>query len=170
LGKRGALLELRAPFDGLVSEVTQGLDTDVWVGRDSLLLHMTANNGAVVAGLVNERESARLKLGAEGRFVPEIGSGSAVDGILTLIGNPGGEGIEFRYLASTNGGAIAVAPAGAGSKPMPISGVLPVRFAVEGFAPPKAQRGTLTAAAQPTSFLGIIFGRVVLVFLRESGF
>jgi hypothetical protein len=142
----------------------------VWVGRENQLLHITGNQGAVIAGLVSERESSRLEIGAQASFISETGAGSAIDATLTDVGSPGGEGIEFGYLSSDHGGAIAVDHAAGGGRAQPVSGVLPVRFIAEGAVPLKAQRGTITANATPTSFIAQAFGRVVSVFLRESGF
>lgn len=169
LRQRLQSLEIHSSLDGVVTEVSQGLKNGVWVGRDSLLLHIAAENGAVVAGLVSERESGRLQLGDSGTFIPENGMGSPVAATLANIGSPGGEGAEFSYLSSDHGGAIATAPS-RGGKSMSVAGVLPVQFSVEGNAPPAAQRGTLTSHARPVSLLATAFGRIVSVFLRESGF
>jgi hypothetical protein len=112
-------------------------------------MHVAASQGAVVAGLVSERESGRLELGAEASFIPENGIGAAVSAVLTEAGSPGGEGIEFNYLSSNHGGAIAVAPAAGGGRAIAVSGVLPVRFAVAGAAPalsPQAFWPSLLAA------------------------
>jgi putative peptide zinc metalloprotease protein len=170
LRARIANLDVRSSLEGIVTDVTPGLDEGVWVGRENQLMHVTASQGAVVAGLVSERESGRLELGANASFIPENGIGAAVSAVLTEAGSPGGEGIEFNYLSSNHGGAIAVAPAAGGGRAIAVSGVLPVRFAVAGAAPAKAERGTLTARAEPTSLLAFAFGLLVSVFLRESGF
>lgn len=161
---------MRSNLEGVVTDVTIGLAEGVWVGRENQLLHITGNQGAVIAGLVSERESSRLEIGAQASFVSETGAGSAINATLTDAGSPGGEGIEFGYLSSDHGGAIAVAHTAGGGRAQPVSGVLPVRFIAEGAVPLKAQRGTITANATPTSFIAQAFGRVVSVFLRESGF
>jgi putative peptide zinc metalloprotease protein len=163
-------LQVRSHLNGIVTDVAQGLSEGIWVGRDNQLMHIAAQTDAIIAGLVSERESGRLQSGAKAAFVAETGIGTIADATLTVIGAPGGEGIEFTYLSSDHGGAVAVAHASTGGKARPMSGVLPVRFTVNGSAPPKAQRGTLTVEAAPTSFIALAFGRIVTVFLRESGF
>jgi hypothetical protein len=135
-----------------------------------LLLHLAAPDNAVVAGLVSERESARIALGNEARFVAENGAASPVLAILMATGSPGGEGVEMSYLSSLHGGAVAMAQMPGQGKAVPISGVLPLRFSAEGAAPKWATRGTLTVSAEPVSFLSQSFGRIVSVFMRESGF
>jgi hypothetical protein len=146
------------------------LNAGAWVGRETLLLHQASASGAFVAGLVSERESLRLLSGCLGRFVAEDGEGHSLAAVLEGVGTPGGEGIALSYLSSQHGGAVATANVPGSSRPAPVSGVLPVRFLVEGAAPSRAVRGTLTASAAPTSFLSLAFGRIVTVFLRESGF
>jgi putative peptide zinc metalloprotease protein len=170
LRQRAAQFDVRAPFSGMVTEVTPGMGLGVWVGRDSLLMHIASPDGAVVAGLVSERETSRLKLGSQARFVAENGARSAIQATLVAAGSPGGEGIEMSYLSSLHGGAVAMAQVPGQGKAIAVSGVIPVRFSAEGAAPQWATRGTLTVVAQPTSFLSLAFGRVVSVFLRESGF
>jgi putative peptide zinc metalloprotease protein len=170
LRRRTAQFDVRAPFSGTVTEVTPGLALGVWMGRDSLLLHLVAPDNAVVAGLVSERESARIALGNEARFVAESGAASPVLAILMATGSPGGEGVEMSYLSSLHGGAVAMAQMPGQGKAVPISGVLPLRFSAEGAAPKWATRGTLTVSAEPVSFLSQSFGRIVSVFMRESGF
>ncbi len=170
LRRRTEQFEIRAPFSGNVTDVTAGLAPGVWVGQDSLLLHLVAPDSAVVAGLMSERESARISLGNEASFIAEGGDAAPVLAILMATGSPGGEGVELSYLSSLHGGAVAMAQMPGQAKAVPISGVLPLRFSAEGAAPKRATRGTLTVSAEPVSFLSQSFGRVVSVFLRESGF
>jgi putative peptide zinc metalloprotease protein len=170
LRQRSSKFEVRAPFDGMVSEVAAGLDRGMWVGRDSLLLHIVDPALAIVAGLANESDSARLQPGSAGRFVAESGGLASVGVKLVAIGSPGGEGVEMNYLSSLHGGPVAMAQVPGQGRAMPVSGILPLKFSAEGAAPQYATRGTLTVAAQPVSFLSLSFGRVVSVFLRESGF
>lgn len=170
LRQRAEGLLIRSQLNGIVTELAPGLAEGMWVGRENQLMHIVAQKDSVLAGLVSERESGRLQIGAKAAFVLETGVGNATYAILTDVGSPGGEGLEFNYLSSDHGGAVAVAHSSSGGKAQPISGVLPVHFLISGAAPPKAQRGTLTVEAAPTSFMALAFGRIVTVFLRESGF
>lgn len=170
LQNRAAHLTITAAFSGRISDVAQGLYAGAWVARDTLLLHHSSESGAVVSGLVSERESMRLQSGNLARFVAKDGEGRGVPAVLEGLGAPGGEGLLLTYLSSLHGGAVAMAGALGASKPVPVSGVLPVRFVAEGASPSRAVRGTLTVAAAPTSLLSLTFGRLVTVFLRESGF
>ena len=170
LQNRNAQLTLIAGFDGRISDVVQGLSAGSWVARDTLLMHQSSAIGAVVSGLVSERESLRLSTGSRARFVPEDGETGGVQAFLETVGVPGGEGIALDHLSSLHGGAVAMAQVPGLTRPVAVSGVLPVRFLAEGPAPAKAIRGTLTVAAMPTSLLSLAYGRFVAVFLRESGF
>lgn len=168
LAAREAKLELRAPISGIVGDVIVGAVEGVWLGRDTLVMHIVSPHGAVVAGLVNERDQARLRVGQAAVFISENGAEAAIEARLNEIGAPGSEGVENGYLSSLHGGAVAMATEG--GRPVPISGVLPVKFIADMPAPLRAERGTLTVAAESTSFLALGFGRLVSVFLRESGF
>ena len=170
LRQRAAGLLLRSKLNGIVTDLAPGLAEGMWVSRENQLMHIVAQEDAVVAGLVGERESGRLQIGAKAAFISETGVSNATFATLAGVGSPGGEGIEFNYLSSDHGGAVAVAHTSSGGKAQLISGALPVRFLVSGAAPPKAQRGTLTVEATPTSFMTLAIGRIVTVFLRESGF
>ena len=168
LAKREAKLELRAPISGVVVDAIVGAVQGVWLGRDNLLMHVVAQQGAVFAGLANERDQARLHIGQQAVFVSENGDEAALEATLSEISAPGSEGIEYGYLSSLHGGAVAIAQEGGRS--VPVSGVLPIRFNADMPAPLRAVRGTLTVSAESTSFLALSFGRLVSVFLRESGF
>ena len=168
LALREAKLNVRAPISGRVGDLIVGAKPGVWLGRDSMLMHVVAPGEAVIAGLVNERDQARLQTGQVGVFISEDGAERAVHAVLSEVGSPGAEGVESSYLSSLHGGAVSMAQDG--GRVVPISGVLPVRFLAMMPAPNVAKRGTLTAKAEPTSLLALAFGRVFSVFLRESGF
>ena len=144
LAKREAKLELRAPISGVVGDA------------------IVAPQGAVVAGLVNERDQARLHIGQQAVFISEDGAEPAIEATLSEIGAPGSEGIESGYLLSLHGGAVAMVQEG--GRPVPVFGVLPVRFTADMPAPLRAERGTLTVSAESTIFLALGFGRFVSVF------
>ena len=93
-----------------------------------------------------------------------------VSGVLTEIGIPGGQGVAQLYLSSQYGGPLASAPDGGSNRGTLLAGQLPLRIEVEGIAPATALRGTATIAAEPQSLLAMAFGRLVTIFLRESGF
>ncbi|MDE2445569.1 MAG: efflux RND transporter periplasmic adaptor subunit [Alphaproteobacteria bacterium] len=168
LTEREAKLEMRAPISGIVGDLISGVGQGTWLGRDQLLLHVVKPEGAVVAGLVNERDQARLKTGQAAVFIVEDGAAVAIAAKVQGLGVPGSAGIEGTYLSSLNGGAVAMAQEG--GRPMPVSGVLPIKLTAAIAAPSQARRGTVTVAAESTSLAEQVFGRLVSVFLRESGF
>ncbi|NMD07933.1 MAG: hypothetical protein GYA66_08150 [Phyllobacteriaceae bacterium] len=135
-----------------------------------MLLHLRAPDAAVIAGLVPELSSGRLKAGAVARFVSEAGTGPAIEARLRAIGHPGGEGQALNYLSSPHGGPVGVAPDLATGRDMPVQGHLPVYLSAATMAPAFVVRGSVVVEAEPESVLGYVFGRVVTVVLRESGF
>lgn len=170
LSAREERLVLRAPFDGVVAERMEALAPPQWVSPEQMLLQVFVPEGAVINGLVAERESGRLTAGARGRFIGDDGATSAVTARLAVIGNPGGAGPAVAYLAARHGGSILTAPEGAAGRDVPVQGYLPLILAADGPAPTMARRGQVVVEAAPQSFLGFVLGRVVTVFLRESGF
>jgi putative peptide zinc metalloprotease protein len=170
LQQRQARLVLRAPFSGVVSFGEEALMAGQWVGTDRMLLHLRAPDAAVIAGLVPELSSGRLKAGAVARFVSEAGTGPAIEARLRAIGHPGGEGQALNYLSSPHGGPVGVAPDLATGRDMPVQGHLPVYLSAATMAPAFVVRGSVVVEAEPESVLGYVFGRVVTVVLRESGF
>ncbi len=170
LAARGERLVIRAPFSGVVAERLEGLAAGQWVTPDAPLLTLIDPGAAVLNGYVGERESSRLGPRATGRFISDDGLRPAVDVALEGVGHPGGEGPALAYLAAGQGGPILTAPPRAGFPEQPLHGQLPVVLRAEGPAPERALRGMAVMDASPESFLGFALGRVVTVFLRESGF
>ena len=170
LKQRNYLLTVVSPHDGMVTGWHKELSVGQWMGKEDLLFHVVAENGAIMSGLVAERLVGRLQPGAAAWFVSEDGARAGVQGVLSEIGIPGGQGVALTYLASQNGGPVATEQDRAAPNGIAVSGQLPIMVKVAGVAPRTALRGTATIEAEPQSFLALAFGRIVTVFLRESGF
>jgi HlyD family secretion protein len=167
LRKRGDLLQVRAPVSGLVTGDAASLRPGQWVGRETLLFQIVDQAGLRIVGLLPERESRRLFKGAAVRFVAADGVHGRVDGTLTGLGLPGGEGQALPYLAAQYGGDVVIETRRDGPS---ATGYLTM-FAVTGAAVPgRAITGTAVVTAEPESLFGFLAKRVVMVFLRESGF
>lgn len=170
LRQRNLLLTVVAPHDGIVTGWQQELSVGQWVGKEDMVFHLVSAEGAVMRGLVAERLVGRLQTGAQAYFVSEDGARRGVAGVLAEIGIPGGQGVAQTYLSAERGGPIAAAPEASGNSSKTLVGQLPLLVRVAGTAPTMALRGTATIDAAPQSLLAMAFGRLVTVFLRESGF
>lgn len=170
LRQRNLLLAIVAPHDGIVTGWHQELMAGQWVGKEDQVFHLVSADGAVMSGLVAERLVGRLQTGAQAYFVSEDGARRGVMGVLVEIGIPGGQGVAQTYLSAERGGPIAVAPEATGNSNKTLVGQLPLLVRVDDAAPATALRGTATIEAVPQSLLAMAFGRLVTVFLRESGF
>lgn len=170
LAAREERLVIRAPFAGVVADRREAVAAGQWLSPDVPLLTVIDPGGAVINGFVAERESSRLTPGAAARFVSEDGLRRAVAARLQVVGHPGGAGPALAYLSAEQGGSIPTGPARSGSPGRPLQGHLPLLLRAEGKAPERALRGTAVVEAAPESLLGFALGRVVTVFLRESGF
>jgi putative peptide zinc metalloprotease protein len=169
LDARLALLVIKAPVSGVLAPIGRDLVQGQWLGAQDLLFYVRGE-GALAAGLVPERQLGRLQPGAKVTFVPEDGLTPPVSGTLSDLGLRGGDGQLEAYLATANGGSVATLEDPATRRQVPDHGQLPFRAQLDGAAPDRVMRGTAIIAADPQSLLSVIFGRIVTVVLRESGF
>lgn len=169
LAARQERLTVRSPVSGTVTSLEDGLRPGAWIGASALLAHVAAPEGAILAGLGAASDVPRLSRGAAAVFVAESGEGASLAARLEDVSAPAA-GVAFLYLSSLQGGPVAMEADPRGGPPIPVNGVLPLRFAVESAAPPRAVRGTALVDANPRSALGAMAARVAYVLLRESGF
>ena len=167
LRQRGALLVIKAPVAGVVTGDAAALRPGQWVGRDTLLFQIVDDRSARIVGLMPERESGRMRAGAAVRFLAGDGVHARVDGVLTGLGLPGGEGQALPYLSSQFGGDVVTVNGREGPS---ASGYLTLHISTEAAGAGRAITGTAVVAAEPESVLGFLAKRVAMVFLRESGF
>jgi putative peptide zinc metalloprotease protein len=169
LAARQERLTVKSPVSGVLTSLEDGLRPGAWIGASTLMAHVAAPEGAILAGLGAASDVPRLTRGAKAVFVAESGEGGSVPARLEDVSAPAA-GIAFVYLSSLQGGPVAMEPDPRGGPPIPVNGVLPLRFVAEGAAPTRAIRGTSLVDANPQSFFGVMAARVAYVLLRESGF
>jgi putative peptide zinc metalloprotease protein len=162
-------LIVRSPIDGWVKDVPTSLAVAGFAGPEDMLAHVVGVEGFRAEGLADERDALRLGANAAGVFVPESGIGQAIDVQLSQVGTPAAQGVQYDYLASLAGGAVAMEK-DSNNKLRPLSSVLPVSFSVVAAEFPQVARGTITVEAKSVSVASLIAGRIVAVALRESGF
>lgn len=167
LRNRGLLLVIRAPVAGRVTGDAVALKSGQWVGRDTLLFQIVDVSAARIVGLMPERDIGRLERGSAVRFVPADGLHKRIEGALVEIGLPGGEGLALSYLSSHFGGAVATESGPGG---VSAAGYLTLQMSTSEASFDHAVTGTAVIQARPQSLLGFLAKRVVMVFLRESGF
>ncbi len=167
LTARLARLGLRAPADGVITQMMPGLREGVWAGPSDLLLHVRGE-GISALGLADERDALRLRLGAKAWFVSEDGARARIAGVLEAVELPGAESTALKYLAVRHGGVIATDESSGEEKA--VQSVLPVRFQLAETGTAQALRGQVVVEAEARSWTSAFLARVAAVALRESGF
>ncbi len=169
LAARGGLLTLRAPFDGAVAEIAEGLRPGLWLGRKTAVAEIIGSGPAVIRGLVGESDVARLYPGADGVFIGEEAEAPRITVKLGTVGSARATGMELPLLASLNGGPIA-AEMGPDKQLVAKTGVFPVTADTTETTATRRRRGTLVVRANSQSLAAATFRRIAAVLLRESGF
>jgi len=166
-------LILKAKFDGVVSDVADGLRQGFWVNQKSPLLNIVGDKPEyTISGLVNEADVDRLAVGAQGVFVFETVDVQTINVQLQTIGLSNATGRELTYLSSRNKGAVEMVVSQTGQS-IPAQTHYPVKLQAQSethsFWPHEA-RGTVVISAKRVSFAGRFFAHIVSVLLREAGF
>ncbi len=164
-------LTVRARVAGVMRDIVPDLHVEQWVEKGQELALVVSDGAHQVRGYVPEDFVAAIKPGAAGQFIPDEPLTRKSDVILASISAGGVYALDLPYLASTNGGSIAVnedkdkraIPVEAQYQfTMTIDAVLPVTMPV--------LRGMVRIDASPESLLERMGRRAVSVLIRESGF
>jgi putative peptide zinc metalloprotease protein len=164
-------LTMRATVGGVVEDVTPDLHVDRWIGKGEELALVVAENGHQVRGYIPEDLVLAVRSGAQGQFIPDEPLTPRSSVRLASISAGGVSKLDLPYLASTNGGAIAVnEDKEKGAVPvdaqyqfiMTTNAVQPVDLPV--------LRGVVRIDASPESIFSRTARRAVAVLIRESGF
>ncbi|MDP3516673.1 MAG: HlyD family efflux transporter periplasmic adaptor subunit [Pseudohongiella sp.] len=164
-------LTILSPVDGIVRELPAMLSEGEWVAANEWLGIVVAPELAMIEAYVSEAELGRLPADARARFFPDDLSLPAFEVTLLNINTASTRQLSEAYLASTQGGPIAVRE-DTDAQLVPEQPVYLVRAAPleERAAPGQITRGTLHIQGSRESPLQQIWRTVVAVLIRESGF
>ncbi|HLZ67441.1 MAG TPA: HlyD family efflux transporter periplasmic adaptor subunit [Aliidongia sp.] len=164
-----AVLTVRAPFAGIVTDVPPSLRAAQWLPRREALGMLVDPSSAVVEAYVGEADLARVHAGAEAKFYPDNGD-DPVALTVTSVNTASLRALDAMDLASVYGGGIAVRKDAAG-KLEPESALYRALLAPTqpGLTVPKRLRGTVEIAGDRTSLIARIYRRAVAVVIREGG-
>ena len=166
-------LIVKAPFDGVVSDVIDGLRTGLWVNQETPLMNIVGDRAKLsIKGLVVETDVDRLEVGSTGVFVFESHDMKSLEVRLMSIGLSNATGRELSYLSSLNDGPVEMKTSMQGDS-VPAKTNYPVGLIGQGgeamFWRHEA-RGTTVISAKPISLAGRFFAHVTSVLVREAGF
>lgn len=165
-----ARLLLKAPFDGVLTDVDTQLAAGVWVSPQQPLAVLLSTRSWQAEAFVSQREVARLAAGAAVRFHPEGRAGLApLTGRVLGIESTRTARLPHALLSATHGGAIPVLQDASGMTPR--DALYRVRIALD--QPPPLQqvlRGSASIESEARSWLLDAMKPVLIVLVRELGF
>lgn len=164
-------LTVRAPMAGVVVDMPRGLAPGRWVSVKQMLGRVVDPSASRLDAYAIGADLDRLRLGANGRFLPEDPGRESVDVAVVEIDSMGVAHLDRPYLASIYGGAIAVR-ADHERKAVPEEAIYRVVLSpADGIAAPaQVTRGTVSIEAEADSPLRRLWRTVAAVLIRESGF
>lgn len=162
-----ALLTVRAPFAGVVTDVPPMRDGE-WLPRREALAMLIDPSSAAVDAFVGEADLPRVHPGAHARFFPENGD-PPVDLVVSSVQTTSARVLDVTELASVYGGGVAVRK-GADNKLIPETAVyravlVPRDSGVKAW---RRLRGEVDIEGDRASLLGQIYRRAVAVLISES--
>ena len=170
LAREQAELSVRAQRGGIVVELNPELHAGRWIGQREQIAMVAGATGLVARGYISEQGLARVKTGAEGRFVPDSPSGRALDIRLDRIAISSSPVIDVPELASQFGGAVPTQP-DQRQRPVPAGAhylvVMTVPNEVSGAL--HTVRGVVWLTAERESIATGVWRHVLKVLVRESG-
>jgi putative peptide zinc metalloprotease protein len=172
LAKEKEELAVRAPVGGTILELDKKLHPDRWLSKDALIAVIGAQTSFAARGYLAEEDVARIKVGAEGVFVPDDILRPTYPVKVANISQSGSSAIEIPALASEYGGRIGVQPDPSG-RLVPVQSQFLLELAALGPAEGKREqevRGLVKLDGEPRSFAGRVWRQVARVLIRESGF
>jgi putative peptide zinc metalloprotease protein len=103
-----ARLVLRAPIDGIVTDLRPEIHAGRWIGGNEIVARIVSPDRADIQAYVAETGLARIADSARARFVPDDVAQSARAARLLETGRAAVQSLDQPLLASVNGGPIAV--------------------------------------------------------------
>lgn len=169
LAERAAMLEWRAPEDGVLADVPANLQAGMWVRPATTLGRVLIGASQDASGFVNEKDISRLQAGAEGVFIADEPSLPKRRVRLARLEHQASEFISPDSLSSRYGGPID-AQEDKEHRSVPVSAQHRVSFEVLGSAPEGAAqqiRGQIQLAATPQSLAEQSLSRLWHLLIAE---
>ncbi|MGC2857214.1 HlyD family efflux transporter periplasmic adaptor subunit [Novispirillum sp. DQ9] len=165
-------LTVRAPFDGIVGDRTEGMHPGRWVTATEPLGLVIAADATHLVGFVAETERDRLIPGGRGTFHPDDPVRSSFPVELVAIADVSAEGLDQPALTAPFGGVLAATVSKDGLI-KPTQGVYRVLLrpveAPHGGDLPQSLRGIARLDAEARSPMGRLWRHAGAVLIRESG-
>lgn len=161
---------VRAPFDGVITDVDPELHAGLWVNSKAPFAMLRSRSGVKVKGYVGEQNVFRFDSGASARFIPDAPELPAVETTVTSVAEAASENLDEPYLALPYGGTIAIEEGDKDKlRPTQASYAIAMKPVNEAAMPQKAVRGVSVIEGEPQSFYTRMKRQVLKVLVREMG-
>lgn len=163
---------VKAPFDGYIKHVIEGVDINSWIPKGTLVAEVISTKKRVVRAYIEEQDLTLVEVGMEGRFFPENLQAHNLDVKLIKVDEVNTEQLEDLALATQFGGEILTENINGEDKfAKPSKGIFKLTFEIQQETDyPMITRGKVALKTQPTSIMRRIVNRIQTILIRESGF
>ena len=167
-----ALLTVRAPFAGVVSDVPPMLHEGEWLPRRETLGMLVDPSSQVVEAFIGEADLARVHAGARATFFPENGD-APVALTVQSVGTSSVRALDLPDLASIYGGGVAVRKDN-DNRLVPETAIYRAVLTPQqagagpGVAVQRRLRGSVSIEADRCNLIGRIYRRAAALVIRES--
>lgn len=161
-------LEVRAPFDGRISDLDPELASGVWVNEKQQLALVVASGRSRARGMLAEAELQRVRVGAKATFIADDAARPKIAMAVDAIMPASDDRFSEPVLADRHGGSVL---AGIAGRDLVVRhGYFEVAFG--DFAGERRQivRGVARIDADPTSPAHLVWQALARVLAREQGF
>lgn len=175
LQEKQGLLELRAPVDGVLLDIDQGLAVGQWLQRDQAVASIVQADALQLQGRLVETELDRIEVGQKGVFLPFEPELKRFPVVVTEIEYASQNIIDEEMLLSDFGGEIA-ARKDADGKYVAENSVYRIHFSVDAKDAQELNighrrlKGIVQLEGYKKSFYEHLKEGVLAVLIRESGF
>jgi len=172
LNRLSAKLVVRAPFDGVVTDIDNELHAGLWLDAKTPIAIVQSQGAPRIKGYVAETSVFRISAGAEAKFIPDNPSLPSVRSQVSVIAEASSQQLDEPYLALPFGGSIAVEESKQNElRPIDAAYAVAMHPARDETVrvPQKAVRGVSIITGEPESLYTRAKRQVLKVFVREMG-
>lgn len=161
-------MQLKAQFDGVVTDLVDDLHPGRWVGDNTKLGTLVSKEGGRIRGYVTASDLGRVEEGTEALFVSDVLEHDHVTGVIRVVDSANADSLTIPELTSHYDGPIAVNLSA--DELTPLNAWYHISVDVDtGYSASSTRvvRGTLLADGTPESLISRFWRRAVHVVLRE---
>jgi len=168
-------LVIRAPLDGVITDVDPELHAGLWVNPKTPLAIVQAQEGVMIKGYVSEEQVFRFQPGATAKFVPDNPELPTMKATVRTVSQAASDTLDEPYLALKFGGSVATEEVkrqeGNPNDLRPLKAAFAVVLDPDGDSamPPMALRGVTLIEGKAESFYTRVKRQVLKVLVREVG-